>query len=40
MGGRLKRAGTREFGLQRFLPNGTLDPAFLPNGRRLRIDPS
>lgn len=39
VGGRLKRAGDEEFGLQRFLPNGTLDPAFLPNGRRLRIDP-
>lgn len=39
VGGRLKRAGGDEYGVQRFLPNGTLDPSFLPNGRRMRIDP-
>lgn len=39
VGGRLKRTGNEEFGLHRYLPNGVLDPAFLPNGRRLRIDP-
>lgn len=39
VGGRIQGLGSEEYGLMRFLPNGAMDPSFLPNGRRLRIDP-
>lgn len=39
VGGRIQGLGSEEYGLLRFLPDGAMDPSFLPNGRRLRIDP-
>jgi uncharacterized delta-60 repeat protein len=39
VGGRFRGIGSEEYGVLRYLPNGSLDPTFLPNGRRMRIDP-